>query len=308
MTLIYHWSMDPTWTGGPRLGELTRLAMLESEVAQGLVGGLTLPADRLNWYIGQIADELRSRTFGRAADGDAVISGGTTQIVRDMQYNTLTVAADGILSTRGHRVFVRGDCTIRGLLRVSPGSPSPSLYGGNPRVPGVGAGAGADGGGTLALGGDGGDGGLSTGGNGGAGGVAAKPALGRLAEVLTCSTLEAGAFVGLRGGASGGSGAGSGGGTSGTGGEGGGIVLLAAEHVIWDGGTIAAAGESGGTVLVGSGAGGGGGGGGGAVIVVYGRMSGVPAYDVSGGAGSSGDLPGVAGQNGSAGQVYTFSV
>ena len=129
--------------------------------------------------------------FGSGADGNVVISSGTTTITRDMQYGNLTISGSGALVTNGYRVFVSGVLDLSqasaGAIKWNgnaPGSPSGAtggaagsvmqgitvpgeLNGGSP-TSGQG-GTGTTGTGTAGTGASGAD--ILVGGNGGGGGA-----------------------------------------------------------------------------------------------------------------------------------------
>jgi len=46
--------------------------------------------------------------FGTGSDGNVTISSGTTLLLRDMQYNNLTVSGTGQINTNGYKIYVAG--------------------------------------------------------------------------------------------------------------------------------------------------------------------------------------------------------
>ena len=277
---------------------------------------------------------------GNGVDGDVVISVNTT-LVRDMNYNSLTVNAGVTLTTAGFTIFsktfisvaatgfiVRNGNVGGNSATTAAGAAGAALSGGTTGSSGAG---GAGGAGTITNGGSGvasgaisgeggsggvgGNGGVGSSGTGGSGGNSGALSLRFFSNVqpnwkytLVGTYMPTG--VGGAGGAAGGGdgvnlGRGGGGGAS----AGGGILLIA--DSLNNLGTIQAKGGAGGNGGAGAlgnvgGGAGGGGGGGGMIMVMVNTLTSRGTLDVSGGAGglgSAGAGTGGAGTNGAPGSA-----
>ena len=274
--------------------------------------------------------------FGNGFDGNVVIAAGTTSLVRDMYYNTLTISAGGILRNRGFRIFVRDRLTINvgGSLQenggdggttgtAGAGGGTASGQAGTVQNVSLAGGAGAAGVGGAGNGGTngifgatgfGGAGGAGTGGAGGVGGiVTATPADSQsnpralVAQSLGTQVtgISGPGALRVRGGAGGGAGGGNGAAAGGGGGGGGGLVYAVARDIV-NNGTIQAHGGAGGNAAN-AGAGGGGGGGGGLVLLGFHHLEGnVPT--VTGGALGTGNGAGANGVAGVAGNYIPLAL
>ena len=248
---------------------------------------------------GSTSTTLFDGAFGDGSDGDGLITGGTTTLLREWHYNNLTITSTGILKPRGHRIFVKGVLTINA--------------GGSINDDGVAGGTGISGGtalsiistGTLgAASGAGGAGRTTTGaGNagltssncsvnnvavapqGGVGGGVSAPAVAgggpgaapsptilqkwnSNAVIWTGRTSNAASWNGGSGGGGGGCDLTGGTGTSGNGGSGGGIVHISAKTVANNGSITANGGAGGNGVATGTASCGGGAGGGGGLVAL----------------------------------------
>lgn len=282
-----------------------------------------------------------SGIYGDGSDSSPTISGGTTTLTRDMFYQDLTIAADGILAPAGFRIFVRGTLTIAsgGVISDDGASASVDVPGpplGARGVLGTDSGGGGTGKTTASAGAagtnpsaqffpgtgatpNGGAGGQADGGHaGGAGGTPTiRSASGGSTRTFPSSITgrvlgSSGLFQAGAGGGGGGSGganlttgtANSGGG----GGGGGGVVVVA--RILNSSGTIRANGGNGGNATAtGDGiAGGGGGGGGGYVLVTAGKVVSQGTISATGGTKGTGAGGGADGSNGSAGYTQLIQM
>lgn len=256
--------------------------------------------------------------FGDGSDGDVSISGGTTALSRDMNYDTLTVTGTGVLKTNGYRVYAKTAIVVEsGGVISNDGSSASGSTGAQAGLVGTIGGTGSNGTNgqttsaagpsaiTVSLGGNGGSGGAGTGGAGGVpGGVSAPTATyGTLRGPMaaTGGFIYTTSITQPRTGSGGGGGGGNSVSAGGGGGGGGGYVLLVAKSIT-NGGTIRAAGGNGAAGTA-SNCGGGGGGGGGLVVSIYNSYSGSDPTAPGGTGGASGGGSGVAGGNGSSGTV-----
>jgi hypothetical protein len=120
---------DTGETGAPtfvRPSEVTTVANLAS-TATGKGAALVGVEDSAGNFTGtnveavlvEVATSLASGNvlpyFGDASDGDVEITGGTTTLTKNMFYDTLTLAADGVLDCDGFQVFAR---TITGSGKI----------------------------------------------------------------------------------------------------------------------------------------------------------------------------------------------
>lgn len=278
--------------------------------------------------------------YGDGSDSSPTISGGTTTLTRDMQYQDLTIASDGILATAGYRVYVRGTLTIAsgGVIQDDGASAAADVPGAPLGARGVlstDSGGGATGRTTTGAGSNGstpsaqvfgntstpngGAGGQADGSNaGGTGGVpTVRSASGGTIRVLGSAIHgrifgSSGIFQpggGGGGGAAGGANIGTGTARSGGGGAGGGSVVVIC-RILNSAGTIRANGGNGGNASVtGNGkAGGGGGGGGGWVSVVAGKVLAQGTLQAAGGTKGTGAGTGSDGVNGSAGYTQIIQM
>lgn len=259
--------------------------------------------------------------FGDGSDGDVVLA-GTTTLVRDMYYNTLTVPAGAILNTASFRICCKTYCWIQtgGTIQNKGGDAVGSVGGtvvAGTLGPGRAGTTGTTGAGTQpaalgsSLGGAGGPGGSGSNGAGGLGGTTAAPApnfggLRSLPQVALGMVIGNGGMSVVNGGGGGGAGGGDGTTAGPGGGGGGGVIVIAAYQLIIDG-TLSVAGGKG-ADAGGSNVGGGGGGGGGLLCVAYNAKSGAnatlsAAVNCPGGLGGAKTGTGVAGTAGSNGAV-----
>jgi len=251
-----------------------------------------------------------SGVFSDGSDGDVTIAAGTTTLTRDMNYNNLTIQANGILKPAGYRIFVKGTLTINatGSINDNGNDASGTTAGAllsSPRGS-LGAGGGAGGAGRAttgagsAGGGSGGNSSLNSnnlfpaGGTGGtAGGVNTGGTAGSGAApsptqkwsgtnaILTGRTYSGGAWNGGGGGSGGGCDITGGASSSGGGGGGAGIVYICAYNIV-NNGSISANGGAGANAT-GVLAGGGGGGGGGLVGIITATNTGLGVVTANGG-------------------------
>lgn len=330
-----HWADDLNFDpGAPRAGQPVKVEPDAAALAQGILGGGTVPSGRINWML-NLLDVSTAGAYGNGAAGAIVVAGGTTTLGEDLYATDLTVAADGILETNGYRVFANGILTNDGVIRHNGGDGGDGSEAGGLGVGGAGgagaapgsvggdqltgsAGVGAGGGnGTngpdavVSLGGNGGAaGGDSVAFAGGSGGIATAPApndggyqhptgmLGVLAS------RAAGGLLWVAGGAAGASAASAANpAASGGGGGPGGVVVVAARWIQNNGVISAFGGAAGASYTPGPAVGGSGGGGGGAIFLVRRRISGVGSLLVSGGAGAPGLSGGFDGSAGVGGTV-----
>jgi len=270
----------------------------------------------------------RMALFGDGSDGTVTVSSGTTQLVRDMFYDNLTISGTGAIKTNGFRVFVRNTLDIsaapagainfdgnNGALTASgtaiggttTGGSAAGGAGGNSTATTGAAGTQAA---ALALGlgpgggagGVGGTGGGGAGGAGGAAGVVTTTAVfpRNLSEYISrFATLILGGVAGSGGGGGGGTGS-TNGGNGGGPGAGGGVIDLRARVINRSGTTAAGAiranggaganGVAAGAVSNGGGGGGGFGGNGGLVRVIFEQLTGsVATGAVAADGGKTGD-------------------
>lgn len=255
--------------------------------------------------------------FGDGSDGNVTIS-GTTNMTRDMFYDTLTVQNGGILNTLNYRVYAKTLCQIDagGSIRNNGTNGGNPAGGSNTATGSVAAtnitgGAGGTAAGnavassaTNSYGGNGGAGGAGSGGGGGAPGTATAPTA-NLGSVRTypmnLSGLVAVGAVRPQCGGSGGGGGGDG--TAGGGGGAGGCVVFINAKAIINNGTIEAKGGNGASPVAGN-RGGGGGGGGGWILLNSQSYTGSGSTNVSGGTGGTKTGTGVNGTDGSPGTVF----
>lgn len=257
--------------------------------------------------------------LGNGYDTDFVYVPGSHLMTRNQYFNNCTVDAGATVNTGGYAIFCRGTLTVNGLIhRNGPTASGSSGAGGATSAytgaSGAGQGgtsaAGAAGGArTASIGASSGSGGSGSGGSGGAVGAASPPTGAdgsiHLASTVRCAVLaRTPGNTPYTGGGGGGGGGGNGSASGGGGGGGGGVVLIVAGSLAGTG-TIAAKGGNGGPGQS-TDCGGGGGGGGGAILLVTDSdaTSTTVTLDVSGGTGgASGGGVGVAGNNGSTGNV-----
>jgi hypothetical protein len=255
---------------------------------------------------------------GTGIDGNITIS-GTTTLTRDMEYNTLIIAAGGILQPDGYAVHVRRLLTNHGTIRGNGTAGGAGVSGGTALTTRHYGGSTAGGAGRNGAGpgNPGGAANPSKGGTGGAGGGDGDAFAGGAAGVVTAPTVSQGTFnvppntitltdktgTEVLGGSGGGGGAQDRFGTSGNGGSGGRVLMIAATS-IHNTGTIQANGGAGGNAAGSdSGLGGGGGGGGGWIVMVYSRIQDNGTIQALGGAAGLQDEGGVNGVAGSSGAV-----
>lgn len=341
----FPWATDTNFASGPRSGQPTKNAGLTvGAQMQGLISGLTLPADNANAVLNnfyQWLEFLRTERsfgfFGDASDMDWTTSIDGAIPSRVTQFDNLTVDD---AQTPSHPIFVRGTLTITGAGSMSRAG----VDGTNGTTVAVGVGGTAVVTGSLGVGGDGGDGGLGAGngvvglpstttevhlgGAGGDGGDGGGPEVGGnggivsvAAELITTTptVLAAGmrtflgpggtpAWARLEAGGGGGGGAGGGaGGGGGGGGSGGGVIVVCANRIVLDG-TIDVSGGDGGDGGTGGNTGGGGGGGGGVIALLTLGRTGAGTLNVAGGTAGPGLGTGVAGVNGSDGRIIEVTL
>lgn len=256
--------------------------------------------------------------WGDASDGDVKITGGTTNLTKDMYYDTLTLESSAVIETKQYRIYAKtitGDGTgiIRnnganggngtgsgggpqgvGILTTGTGRTFASVNGGNGG--GVGPGNGGNGGNTgMGIGGGSGarGGDSKSGQTGGTGGVQSVSISFLQHNLSGWLSLPTSTGIYATGGAGGG-----GGGFTGSGGGGGGaaagVVWIQAETL---GGIsmVEAKGGNGGNSFD-SNSGCGGGGGGGLIYILYKSLA--PGFDinsstdVSGGSNGTGNTTG----------------
>jgi hypothetical protein len=271
-----------SWSEQPRRDDAGRPA----QAALGFEAGTRTPSEPVNsWlelarlWIEWDRDEVAGHLRGDGSDGDVTIPAGTTNLTRDMYYESLSVPAGRTLNTRGFRVFVRGVLTLDGLLHANGGNASGATPGANATATTMGNGL--NGGAAIAgdgndadpsvAGAEGGPGGDEGGGGqaGGAGGVRTFPTEDQGGERVLRSLHTA--FTGrtfqgdqLQGGPSGGGGGGVG---SGAGGAGANVLgVVCRELAISATGVLSSRGGRGGNAS--SGNGGGGGNGAGGVVIL----------------------------------------
>lgn len=302
---------NTNWSTGPHAGTVAKVEPSASELADMLLGGVSIKAQHLNWLLHNLAswidDERDERVgdFGDGSDGNVTIGAGTTTLARDMYYANLTIEPGGVLATAGFRVFVRGVLAIEAGGQIRNNGGNGGNAGGAVGTSGAAAAAGSIGGGFAggigaedgvgvggtqasdALGGAGGAGGATTGvvRAGGTGGTSTAPqasdggtrhAHAAYGWIVGGGNAAPGLVTMIRGGAGGGSGASvAAGGRSGGGGGGGGVISIHAHTILIDPDAtpaIAALGGNAGTPIGPVEVGGSGGGGGGAILVAYLRL------------------------------------
>lgn len=266
--------------------------------------------------------------YGDGSDGDVTISGGTTTLSRNMNYRSLTIAADGILAAAGFRVNVQTVLTNNGLIHRNgnagsngtisagglPGSALPAaFYGGGGSGGSGGTAAGSNGGSvTVSLGGSAGNGGAGSGGAGGSGGTVTAPAAinggTKVIKAYPCNVdgQIVGSMLRFGGGAGGGGGGGDSVAGGGGGGGSGGVLIISARRILGTNGIFSSDGGAGGNGYSLGNCGGGGGGGGGLVILLSDNDTLVDAPSITVRAnGGNGGLKSGTGSNGSSGSSGT---
>lgn len=337
---------DTSWALSAGAGDVVEPT---TKRANGWDPGDKPPAQWLNWWqravyrwltyaedaTDEIYNEMRTRIFGDASDGDATITGATATVgtwltsgvmQRDAHLDDLTISGSGAIDTNGYRLHVKGTLDLSaasaGAIFAVGGAAGASPTGGSISA-NVGAfssssgGNGGNGSGTAGTsvssaavaGAVGGAGGASS----GAGGTSTATTSVKFRRVAV--DMLRGATV-VVGGVGGGGGGGSSSGGNGGGGGGGAPVLWLAARTIIRANTASIIRCTGGAGRVGDavgnfGGGGGGGGGGGLVYVIYETLSGTTATNGlscpggAGGAGGNGALTGATGGGGGAGGIIT---
>lgn len=261
---------------------------------------------------------------GSGVDGDVALSAGTTTLVRDMYYNSLTLTGTAILNTGGFKIFCRNTVSLAGTSSIvnngatgtaaaagtagNPGAQTAGFTLGTGQAGSAGGAAGADSATIAAQSGYGG-----SGGSGGAGGGNAASGAGGVVNYYPEQTFNLWHFSGPGGFKSGGGGGQGGmsgtqplfttGGGGGGGGAGAGVVFIVCRTFTNASSVgITAIGGNGGNGGTSNGGGGGGGGAGGGgfiyilcidltagILSVAGGVSGTPGTSSGGnGSGSSG--------------------
>lgn len=340
------WATDANFPAGSDdwSGQPNKVDPGAGAVATGFIPQNFLAVEEINYLLSiagkwhEYLDKEASALdlFGDGSDGDVTVGPGTTTLTRDMFYNNLIIGTGRHIDVGGHRIFVKGKCTIQAGASIHANGAAGALHvGGTARVSrAIGGGsAGANGRENTAgdgadaaavtkslggAGGAGGDGDTAAGHLGGAGGGVTAPdavdgGTRGLPFMVTGRLLDGSKVEG--GGGGGGGGLGDAVMTTpdgGGGGAGGGVVLICAREL--DSlGTISANGGAGNDGL-GSGpeAGAGGGGGGGAVLLTYHILTNLGTVQALGGAGGQGNQGsaglGLDGANGAAGTVRQWQV
>jgi LysM repeat protein len=265
---------------------------------------------------------------GDGSDGDVTIS-ASTQLTRDMYYNTLVINAGATVTSAGYRIYSRYSAVDNGAI-VATGTNGANGAGGTGGASGTGALSGTLGGGGLGaagcsnagggitwcgvtpivlsqLGGAGGDGSGSGATVGGGLNSSPTPSSTVRSEMMIDSSSTYSVLKGGSGGGGGGAGNSGAAASAGGGGGGGGGLLWISTPTFSGSGHLWANGGNGGNGVGAGIAGGGGGGGGGSVILRAFVNSFSGDTLVNGGTGGSGSGGGN-GANGTAGRIIRLTL